>query len=300
MALARDEAERLRHDCVGTQHLLLGLLCQAESDDETRAMLDKVVRVGDLREFLARTLPRGRAMRASGSLPYTSRSKRALEYAMGEARALRQNDVGPEHLLIGVLRGRGIAAEALEACGATLSGARVELFGDVARVVDLRDRPRRGSRGMAKKLSVLLRGERSGKGRARGDTEPVWFLEVDPKSETPIYEQIIAGIEEAVATGRLEAGERLPPVRQLAEELAVAPGTVARAYSELEKRGVLETDGARGTHVASRPKEVQAGAAEHSSTLEGLLRPVAVAAYHLGASADQLRAALDRAMVGIY
>jgi DNA-binding transcriptional regulator YhcF (GntR family) len=85
-------------------------------------------------------------------------------------------------------------------------------------------------------------------------------------------------------------------VRQLADELDIAPGTVARAYSELERRGVVVTDGARGTRVAERERPP---APDRPETLTGLLRPVAVAAYHMGATAQELRAALERAMHGI-
>jgi GntR family transcriptional regulator len=88
-------------------------------------------------------------------------------------------------------------------------------------------------------------------------------------------------------------------VRRLAEELDIAPGTVARAYSELERLGVVVTEGARGTRVAKQPK-TPLPEAERPETLEGLLRPVAVAAFHLGATGEELRDALDRAMHGIF
>jgi len=103
----------------------------------------------------------------------------------------------------------------------------------------------------------------------------------------------------AVATGQLRPGDRLPTVRQLADDLDIAPGTVARAYGELERLGILVTEGARGTRVAEQQKPLVPDA-ERPNTLVGLLRPVAVAAFHLGASADELRAALDEAMKGIY
>lgn len=54
----------------------------------------------------------------------------------------------------------------------------------------------------------------------------------------------------AIAAGTLEAGERLPTVRSLAADLDVAPGTVARAYRELEAAGVIETRGRLGTFVS--------------------------------------------------
>jgi DNA-binding transcriptional regulator YhcF (GntR family) len=116
--------------------------------------------------------------------------------------------------------------------------------------------------------------------------------------EVLVYEQIVARLEEAVAMGRLEPGERLPSVRDLAAEVGIAPGTVARAYSELEARGVVVTEGARGTRVASDPPAGKASSPDRSF-LERLLRRPVVAAFHRGASAQQMREALDRAMQGI-
>jgi GntR family transcriptional regulator len=88
-------------------------------------------------------------------------------------------------------------------------------------------------------------------------------------------------------------------VRQLADDADIAPGTVARAYSELESKGVVMTEGARGTRVASR-SAAAADASDREAMLAGLLRPVAVAAFHLGAGAKELRLALEEAMRGIF
>ncbi len=109
----------------------------------------------------------------------------------------------------------------------------------------------------------------------------------------------MAQVQEAVATGRLQPGERLPPVRRLADQLDIAPGTVARAYGELERLGMVVTEGARGTRVAER-KQNPLPEAERPDTLVGLLRPVAVAAFHLGATAAELRTALEEAMRDIF
>lgn len=72
---------------------------------------------------------------------------------------------------------------------------------------------------------------------------------VDPKSPLPIYAQLVEGVRHAVATGHLRAGDQLPTVRQLAVELRINPNTVARAYSELERCGVIATHRGRGTFV---------------------------------------------------
>ncbi|KQP71854.1 GntR family transcriptional regulator [Microbacterium sp. Leaf288] len=73
---------------------------------------------------------------------------------------------------------------------------------------------------------------------------------IDPSSAVPPFEQLRTGLIDAVASGELAAGARLPTVRRLAEDLGVAPGTVARAYRELEASGIIETRGRNGTFVA--------------------------------------------------
>jgi len=75
---------------------------------------------------------------------------------------------------------------------------------------------------------------------------------ISPASDVPIFRQITQQIQRAVATGRLEVGEQLPPVRALAESLVINPNTVARAYQELIRDGVLESRSGRGVFVSKR------------------------------------------------
>jgi DNA-binding transcriptional regulator YhcF (GntR family) len=284
LALAREEAVGLQHDYVGTEHMLLGLI-RCRGSVGARALEIAGVSRQQIRKATGQAVRKGRAVGVYRELPYTSRAKKVLEFAMKWAREMHDRYVGTEHLLLGLLsEEKGIAAQILNSLGSPLAVAEKAV--GTARneevveggVVDVEERPE------------------------KKDSAAWWFLEVDATSDTPIYEQIIARIEEAVATGQLEVGERLPPVRDLAAELDVAPGTVARAYSTLESRGVLETRGARGTRVAPRT-ESSAKSDEpgmKSDALEGLLRPVVVAAYHLGARADELKEALERAMRDIF
>jgi GntR family transcriptional regulator len=74
-------------------------------------------------------------------------------------------------------------------------------------------------------------------------------LTVDPRSGVPIYLQVVEQIKRSVALGILATGEQLPTVKQLALELTVNPNTVARAYRELERDGVIETAVGRGSFV---------------------------------------------------
>jgi GntR family transcriptional regulator len=76
-------------------------------------------------------------------------------------------------------------------------------------------------------------------------------LTVDPRSGVPIYLQVIEQIKRSVAIGILQAGEQLPTVKQLAIDLTINPNTVAKAYRELERDGVIETSPGRGSFVRS-------------------------------------------------
>ena len=266
LAGARQEAIRLQHDYVGTEHILLGLI--QEADGITAAVFSNLsVRPEQVRERAEELVRPGSASVVAGELPYTSRAKKVLEFAMAAARDLSHDYVGTEHLLLGLLRQRdGIAAEVLNRLGMTLELTRQE-------------------------VQRLL--------HAPPPANAAFPIRIDDNSSASIYEQITREIQEAVATDRLRAGDRLPTVRQLADQLDIAPGTVARAYSELERLGVVVTEGARGTRVAEQ-KPAPLPKQEREDTLAGLLRPVAVAAFHLGSTASDLRAALERAMEGIF
>lgn len=79
------------------------------------------------------------------------------------------------------------------------------------------------------------------------------ILRIDPRSAIAPFEQLRQQITTLVLAGALGPGDRLPAIRQLANDLALAGGTVARAYRELESDGVVTTHGRRGTVIASTP-----------------------------------------------
>ncbi len=124
LSMAREEAIRLQHDYVGTEHILLGLI--REGEGVAAAVLNNLsVDLDQIQERVEETVRRGKATIALGELPYTSRAKKVLEFAMAEARELNHSYVGTEHLLLGLLREeKGIAAEVLNALGVTLEEAR--------------------------------------------------------------------------------------------------------------------------------------------------------------------------------
>jgi GntR family transcriptional regulator len=77
------------------------------------------------------------------------------------------------------------------------------------------------------------------------------LFDIQPKSSVPIYEQIVAQITYGIASGGLEVGMLIPSVRELASNLTVHPNTVARAYQELERQGMLTVRRGKGMEVAA-------------------------------------------------
>src|SRR5712692_2288777 len=133
LQMAREEAQRLHHEFVSTEHLLLDLL----HDDQgiAVAMLTNLgVDLDDLKAAIERAVKPGASRAGGPDLPYTSRGKKVLEFAMIEARDYNHSYVGTEHLLLGLLdEEKGIAAQALTNASVTLEAARAEtlrLLGD--------------------------------------------------------------------------------------------------------------------------------------------------------------------------
>lgn len=119
-------------------------------------------------------------------------------------------------------------------------------------------------------------------------------VRIDPEDPTPPYEQLRRQIADLVGTGVLRAGARLPSVRQLAADLFVAPGTVARTYRELEASGVVRSRRGAGTvitaSVASRPEEAR------RALVDQVLAAAVVRLRAAGARPEEIRTALDRAL----
>lgn len=118
------------------------------------------------------------------------------------------------------------------------------------------------------------------------------ILEIDTHSPVPIYEQIVDGVQRLVRQGEVLPGSLLASVRQLASDLEINPNTVARAYRRLERNGILETAGRRGTRVA-------AGAPDRArESLDGRLDELAdrmiTEAAHLGVGPDDLLTSLAK------
>ncbi len=109
---------------------------------------------------------------------------------------------------------------------------------------------------------------------------------ISPTTGVPIYQQLIDQIAAGVARGQLRPNERLPSVRELSQTLVVNPNTVARAYTELEREGVLYTRPGLGVFVAEAPQPV--AKRTRRERLLKLIDPLLVEAVRLGCTADEL------------
>src|ERR1041385_4587507 len=127
LAMAREEAARLHHEYVGTEHILLVLI--REGEGVAASVLQNLnVELDEIQQKIEETVKKGKAGQTTGpDLPYTSRAKKVLELAMAEARDLNHSYVGTEQLLLGLLREeKGIAAQVLTDAGVNLDAARAE------------------------------------------------------------------------------------------------------------------------------------------------------------------------------
>ncbi len=109
---------------------------------------------------------------------------------------------------------------------------------------------------------------------------------LDPKSGVPFYKQIILQIEMAIADGRLTSGDQLPTVRGLAVNLKVNPNTVAKAYNELELKGVVTTQQGTGTFISN--KKISLTEIEKERVLSELTRPFISNAHAYGFKLEDL------------
>lgn len=120
---------------------------------------------------------------------------------------------------------------------------------------------------------------------------------VSPHSGVPLYVQIEEQVKTAIASGVLEAGERLPTVRELALELTINPNTVARAYRELERAGFISTTPGRGTFVTTKTAPVMSES-ERRQRLSDVVQRMLIEARALGYGDDDVVRAVQEAVAG--
>ena len=125
--LAREEARRLDHDYLGTEHILLGLIREGEGIGAA-ALQNLAIDLAQVRVEVEKAVGRGGGTLFLGQIPFTPRAKKVLELAVTEARNLGHNYIGTEHLLLGLIReAEGVAAQILTSLGADLGRVREEV-----------------------------------------------------------------------------------------------------------------------------------------------------------------------------
>jgi GntR family transcriptional regulator len=112
-------------------------------------------------------------------------------------------------------------------------------------------------------------------------------FQLNPKSGVPIYRQIQDQIRYGIASGFLNPGEQLPTVRALAVELAVNPNTVIKAYTELERAGVLTTEQGSGTYVSAEVHDA-VPPAERQAKLDSMCSEFLSQAARYGFSSEEI------------
>ncbi|MDX1578839.1 MAG: Clp protease N-terminal domain-containing protein, partial [Gemmatimonadota bacterium] len=181
LAMAREEAIRLQHDYVGTEHILLGLI--REGEGVAAAVLSNLAAdLDELNRLVEENVREGKSASTIGELPYTSRAKKVLEYAMAEARELNHSYVGTEHLLLGLLREeKGLASKVLGELGIGLDEARAETL---------------------KLLGTDMPAEGPPNGEA--SSEPSGGGKGDKKSKTPALDHFCRDLTELADQGKLD------------------------------------------------------------------------------------------------
>jgi len=124
--LAREEASRLQHDSIGTEHLLLGLLREGEGIAAT-VLANLGLDLDAIRQAVESTVAHSGGSLTIGEIPFTANARRVLELSVDEARQMGHNYVGTEHLLLGLIReGEGVAAKVLMDMGVDRKKVREE------------------------------------------------------------------------------------------------------------------------------------------------------------------------------
>lgn len=128
LTLAQEEAHRFNHNYIGTEHILLGLVRENEGL-AIKVLANLNIQPNSIRAAVEDIIARGDQTRTGNEIGLTPRAKKAIEYAVDEARQLNHSYIGTEHLLLGLIREKdGIAASVLDNLGVTLDNVRDEII----------------------------------------------------------------------------------------------------------------------------------------------------------------------------
>jgi ATP-dependent Clp protease ATP-binding subunit ClpA len=140
LAIAQEEAVRLNHNYVGTEHLLLGLVREGESvaANVLNTLGVELSKVRTAVEFIIGPGDAANMPSSPNEITISPRAKTVIEFAMDEARKLDHRHVGPEHLLLGLVReGQGIASGVIESLGVTMAKVRQQVLATIGQAPDL-------------------------------------------------------------------------------------------------------------------------------------------------------------------
>jgi ATP-dependent Clp protease ATP-binding subunit ClpC len=127
VVLAQDEARRLSHNYIGTEHILLGLIHEGEGVG-AKALESLGISLDAVRQQVEEIIGQGRQA-PSGHIPFTPRAKKIMELSLRESQQLGHNYIGTEHILLGLIReGDGVAAQVLVKLGADLNRVRQQVI----------------------------------------------------------------------------------------------------------------------------------------------------------------------------
>ena len=115
------------------------------------------------------------------------------------------------------------------------------------------------------------------------------LFRLNPSSGVPLYFQLMEQIKHAVETGALRAGDQLPTIRKMAEDLVMNPNTVVRAYRELEHQGVIELKHGSGAFIG----QIAEGRARLMRKAQGILESAMERLAAMGLTEDEIRRAFD-------
>ncbi len=124
-------------------------------------------------------------------------------------------------------------------------------------------------------------------------------ITIDPESSVPIYIQIEDSIHSLIAAGQIQPGEQLPTIRELAADIRVNLNTVARAYFELDREGVISTQRGKGTFVSGRVDE-KLIAKNRNKLLHSIIKSALEEAHSLGYSVEEIKLAFQEEMRNWY
>ncbi len=304
LAMAREEAIRLKHDYVGTEHILLGLIREGEGV-AAAVLANLAADLDELSKLVEENVRPGKTASSIGELPYTTRAKKVLEHAMAEAKELNHSYVGTEHLLLGLLRQeKGLAARVLGEAGIGLDSARTETLkllgtdmpaGGTSTAASVTDPASKGTKGERKSKTPALDHfcrdltelARQGKldptiGRL-GEIERMMEVLSRRKKNNPVLigepgvgkTAIVEGLAQAIVRG--DVPDSLKRHRVLALDMAaVIAGTKYRGqFEERLKAIVNETSQARSVmlFIDELHTLVGAGAAEGAIDASSMLKP---------------------------